>query len=41
MSIKDTDRVARANYRKRVEEPLVSLFPPDQDIKDKLAELTA
>lgn len=41
MSIKDTDRVARANYRKKVEELRVSLFPPDQDIKDRLAERTA
>lgn len=41
MSIKDTDRVARANYRKKVEELRVSLFPPDQDIKDRLAERIA
>lgn len=41
MSIKDTDRVARANYRKKVEELRVCLFPTDQDIKDRLAERTA
>lgn len=41
MSIKDTARVARANYRKKVEELRVSLFTPDQDIKDRLAERLA
>lgn len=41
MSIKDTDRVARANYRKKVEELRVSLFPPDQDVKDRLLDRVA
>lgn len=41
MAIKDTDRVARANYRKKVQELRVSLFPPDQDIKDRLADRMA
>lgn len=39
MSIKDTDRVARANYRKKVEKVQFELFPADEDIKKKLAEV--
>ena len=39
MSIKDKDRVARANYRKKVEKVQFELFPTDEDIKQKLAEV--
>lgn len=39
MSIKDTDRKARANYRKKVVELRVPLYPTDEDIKAKLREL--
>ena len=39
MSIKDKDRVARANYRKNVEKVQFELFPADEDIKKKLAEV--
>lgn len=41
MAIKDTDRVARANYRKKVERLPLELFPSEQDIKDRLAEQAA
>ena len=41
MGIKDTDRVARANYKKKVQELRVELYPTDQDIKDRLAEKAA
>ncbi len=40
MAIKDTDRKARANYRKKVEELRVALYPSDEDIKARLAERT-
>ena len=39
MSIKPTDRKARANYRKKVEKVQFELFPGDEDIKKKLAEV--
>lgn len=39
MSIKPTDRKARANYRKKVEKVQFELFPSDEDIKQKLAEV--
>ena len=38
MAIKDTDRKARANYKKKVEELRVELYPTDADIKERLAE---
>lgn len=38
MAIKDTDRKARANYKKKVEELRVELYPTDEDIKAHLAE---
>lgn len=38
MSIKPTDRKARANYRKKVEELRVELYPTDEDIKQRIAE---
>ena len=39
MSIKQTDRKARANYRKKVEKVQFELFPGDEDIKQRLAEV--
>lgn len=39
MSIKPTDRKARANYRKKVEKVQFELFPSDDDIKQRLAEV--
>lgn len=39
MSIKDKDRKARENYRKKVEKVQFDLYPTDEDIKARLAEL--
>jgi hypothetical protein len=39
MSIKDTDRKARANYRKKVERLQIDLYPTEEDIKQRLAEI--
>ena len=39
MPIKDTDRKARANYRKKVEKVQFELFPADKDIKQRLEEV--
>ena len=39
MSIKPTDRKARANYRKKVERITIELYPTDEDIKTKLEEI--
>ena len=39
MAIKPTDRKARANYRKKVEKVQFELFPADEDIKKRLAEV--
>ena len=39
MSIKPGNRKARANYRKKIEELRVELYPTDADIKKKLEEL--
>ena len=36
MSIKDSNRVGRANYRKKVQELRVELYPTDEDIKAQL-----
>ena len=41
LSIKDCDRKARANYRQKVENLRVELYPTDADIKDRLAERLA
>ena len=41
MAIKDTDRKARANYKKKVEELRVELYPTDEDIKDHIAARVA
>lgn len=38
MAIKDKDRKARANYKKKVETLRVELYPTDEDIKNHLAE---
>ena len=38
MASKDTDRQARANYKKKVEKLQVELYPTDEDIKKRLAE---
>lgn len=40
MSIKDKDRKARENYRKKVEIIRIELYPTDEDIKLKLKELS-
>lgn len=39
MSIKNTDRKARENYRKKVTELRVELYPTDEDIKARIAEI--
>lgn len=39
MPIKDTDRKARANYRQKIVMLRVELYPTDEDIKTRLAEL--
>lgn len=41
MPIKDCDRKARANYRKKIERLVVELYPTDEDIKAKLASVPA
>ena len=38
MAIKDNDRKARENYKKKVETLRVELYPTDADIKDRIAE---
>lgn len=38
MAIKDTDRKARANYRKKVEKLQIELYPTDEDIKARIQE---
>ena len=38
MAIKDTDRKARANYKKKVEKLQVELYPTDEDIKNRITE---
>lgn len=38
MSIKDKDRTARANYRKKVRTLRVELYPTDSDIKNRIEE---
>lgn len=39
MSIKDTNRKARANYKKKITELRIELYPTDEDIKTRLAEI--
>lgn len=38
MAIKDTDRTARANYKKKVEKLALEFYPSEQDIKDRIQE---
>ena len=38
MAIKDADRKARANYRKKVEKLQIEFYPTDEDIKNRIAE---
>jgi ribosomal protein L16/L10AE len=38
MAIKSTDRVARSNYRKKIEVVRVELYPTDDDIKARIAD---
>lgn len=38
MSIKPTDRKARANYRQKVKKLYIELYPTDEDIKARLEE---
>lgn len=39
MAIKDTDRQARANYKKKVKTVRVELYGTDEDIKEHLDRL--
>lgn len=39
MSIKDKDRKARANYRKKITELRIELYPTDEDIKSHLEKI--
>jgi predicted DNA binding CopG/RHH family protein len=41
MSIKDTDRKARANYKKKVKKLYIELYPSEEDIKARLEEMNA
>lgn len=41
MAIKDTNRKARANYKKKIEELRVELYGSDEDIKAQIAERLA
>lgn len=41
MSIKNTDRKARSNYRKKVKKLYIELYPTDEDIKARLEEKKA
>lgn len=38
MSIKDKDRVARANYKKKLKRIQFDVYPTEEDIKQKLEE---
>lgn len=39
MAIKDTDRTARANYKKKVKTVRIELYGTDEDIKEHLDRL--
>jgi predicted DNA binding CopG/RHH family protein len=41
MSIKPTDRKARANYRQKVKKLYIELYPTEEDIKARLEEKSA
>lgn len=38
MAIKDYDRKARDNYRKKIKRVFLELYPTDEDIKERLEE---
>lgn len=40
MSIKEADKKARANYRKKLEKVQFDLYPSETEIKEKLNSLT-
>ena len=41
MAIKDTDRKARANYKKKIQVVHVELYGTDEDIKEHLENIKA
>lgn len=41
MPIKDKDRVARANYKKKLKRIQFDVYPTEEDIKQKLEERSA
>lgn len=41
MSIKQTDRVARANYRAKTKRITLDFYPTDEDIKTHLTQINA
>ena len=41
MSIKDTDRKARANYKKKIKRVFLELYGTDEDIKGHLDKVKA
>lgn len=41
MAIKDTDRKARSNYKKKIKRVFLELYGTDEDIKEHLDEVKA
>lgn len=41
MAIKDTDRTARANYKKKIKRVFLELYGTDEDIKEHLDKVKA
>ena len=41
MAIKDTDRTARANYKKKIKRVFLELYGTDEDIKAQLDNVKA
>jgi len=41
MAIKDTDRTARANYKKKIKRVFLELYGTDKDIKEHLEKVKA
>ena len=41
MSIKQTDRKARENYRKKLKRVQFDIYPTEQDIREKIEEIEA
>lgn len=39
MSINESNRKARQNYRKKVKRVYIELYPTDEDIKERLEEM--